>query len=43
MLMALFVFAQWWKLTTKKIFGYIINIYFKFSEKLDNVYDNFKD
>jgi hypothetical protein len=41
--MALFMFAKWWKFTTRKTFGCIINIYFKFSQKLDNVYDDFKD
>jgi hypothetical protein len=30
MLMAFFEFAVWWKFTTKKIFGNIINIYLKF-------------
>ncbi len=34
MLMALFMFAKWWRFTTKKnkINGYIINIYFKISK-----------
>jgi hypothetical protein len=42
--MALFMFVEWWKFTTKnKIFGYMINIYFKFSKRLDKVYDDFKD
>ncbi len=27
----------------KITFGYIINIYFKFSKKLDKIYDDFKD
>jgi hypothetical protein len=27
----------------QKIFGYIINIYFKFSKKLNMVYDPFKN
>jgi hypothetical protein len=33
MLMALFMFKKWWKVTTKKPLGYIIDIYFKFSKK----------
>ncbi len=37
------LFAKWWKFTNKKTFGYIINIYRKFSKKLDKVYDDFKD
>jgi hypothetical protein len=42
--MALFMFVEWWKFTTKFfIFGYMINIYFKFSKRLDKVYDDFKD
>jgi hypothetical protein len=41
MSIAFFVFAQWWKLTTKKIFGYII--IFLIFKKLDKVYDNLKD
>jgi hypothetical protein len=28
---------------TRKTFGYIIDIYFKISKKLDKVYDDFKD
>jgi hypothetical protein len=43
MLMALFMFTKWWKFTTKKKFSYIINTYFKFSKKLDKVYDDFKN
>ncbi len=43
MLMAFFMFAKWWKFTTKKTFGYIISIYFKFSKELDKVYDDIKD
>jgi hypothetical protein len=35
--MALFMFA------TKKIFGYIMNIYLKISKTLDKVYDELKD
>jgi len=42
MLMAFLMFAKWWKFTTKK-FSYIINFYFKFSKKLDKVYDDFKE
>ncbi len=42
MLMALFMFAKWWKLTTEKTFGYIVNIYFKISKKLDKVYNDLK-
>jgi hypothetical protein len=41
--MAIFMFAKWWKFTTKKTFGSIINIYFKISKTLDKVYDDFKD
>jgi hypothetical protein len=41
--MAIFMFAKSSKFTTKETFGYIINIYFKFSKKLDKVYDHFKD
>ncbi len=43
MLMAFFMFAKVWKLTITKTFGYIINNYFKFSKKLDKVYDDLKD
>ncbi len=43
MLIALFMFRKWWKFTTKKTFGYIINIYFKFSKNLDKVNDDLKD
>jgi hypothetical protein len=41
--MALFMFAKVWKLTIKETFGYIINNYFKFSKKMDKVYDDLKD
>jgi hypothetical protein len=41
--MALFMFAKWWKFTTKKTFGYIIDIFFLNSKRLDNVYGDFKD
>jgi hypothetical protein len=41
--MAFFMLAKWWKFTTKKTFGYIINIYFKISKIVDKVYDDFKD
>jgi len=41
--MAFFMFAKWWKFTTKKTFSYIISIYFKFSKELDKVYDDIKD
>jgi hypothetical protein len=41
--MALYMFEKWWDFTTKKTFGYIINIYFKISKKLDKFYDNIKD
>jgi hypothetical protein len=42
--MALFMFAKWWKFSTKKpLNGYIINIYLKISKTLDRVYDDFKD
>jgi hypothetical protein len=34
MLMVFLMFAKWWKFITKKII-YIINIYFKFSNKFD--------
>ncbi len=43
MLMAIFMFAKWWKFTTRKTFGYVTNSYLKFSNKLDKVYDDFKD
>ncbi len=43
MLMALFMFAKMWKLTIKETFGYTINNYFKFSKKMDKVYDDLKD
>jgi len=43
MLMALLMFAKWWKFTTKETFSYIINIYFKISKKLDKVYNDLKD
>ncbi len=43
MLMALFMFAKVWKLTIKETFGYTINNYFKFSKKMDKVYDDLKD
>jgi len=44
MLMAFFMFAKWWKFTTKKpLNGYITNIYFKISKTLDKVYNDFKD
>jgi hypothetical protein len=43
MLMALLMFAKWWKFTTKETLSYIINIYFKFSKKLDKVYNDFRD
>jgi len=36
------MFAKWWKFITKKI-NYIINIYFKFFEKMDNVYNDLKE
>jgi hypothetical protein len=43
-MMALFMFVKWWKFTRKnKNFGYMINIYFKFSNELNKVYDDFKD
>ncbi len=41
MLMALFMFAKWWKIHHQKNFGYIIDIYFKSSKKIDKVYDDF--
>jgi hypothetical protein len=41
--MAFFMCGYWWKFTTKKTFSYIINIYFKFSKKLDKVFDDFED
>jgi hypothetical protein len=41
MLMALFMFATWWKFITKQN-SYIINIYMKFSKKMDNVYNDLK-
>jgi hypothetical protein len=34
MLMVILMFAKWWKFITKKL-NYIINIYFKFSNKFD--------
>jgi hypothetical protein len=43
MSMALLMFAKWWKFITKKTIHYIINIYFKFSKKLDKVYNDLKD
>jgi hypothetical protein len=43
MLMGFFMFSKWWKFTTKKTFGYIINIYSTFSKKMDKVYDDLKD
>jgi hypothetical protein len=33
MLIALLMFAKWWKFTAKKRLSYIINVYFKFSKK----------
>jgi hypothetical protein len=42
MLIALLMFAKWWKLTTRKTFGYIVNIYLKFSKKMDKVYNDLK-
>jgi hypothetical protein len=42
MLMAFFMFTNWWKFTIKT-FGYIINIYLIFSNKLDKVYDALED
>jgi hypothetical protein len=42
MLMVFLMFAKWWKFITKKI-NYIINIYFKFFEKMDNVYNDLKE
>ncbi len=33
-LMALFMFAKWWKFTMKEKFNYIINIFFNFQKKL---------
>ncbi len=43
MLMAFLMFTKWWKFTMKKRLDYIINIYFKFSKKLDKVYNDLKD
>jgi chromate transport protein ChrA len=37
------MFAKWWKLTTKKTRGYIINTYFQIFKFFDKVYDNLKD
>jgi len=37
------MFAKWWKLTTKKTRGYIINTYFQIFKIFDKVYDNLKD
>jgi hypothetical protein len=37
------MFTKWWKFMTRKTFGYIIDIYFKMSKKLDKVYDDLKD
>ncbi len=42
MLMAFLLFAKWWKFNTKKT-SYIINIYFKISKKMDNVYNDLKE
>jgi hypothetical protein len=41
--MAFFMFAKWKSTTEKKTFGDIINIYIKFSKKLDKVYVELKD
>jgi hypothetical protein len=40
--MAFFMFAKWWKFTKKEP-NYIINIYSKFSKKMDKVYNDLKD
>ncbi len=41
-MMVLFMFVKWWKFTTKKL-NYITDICFKFSKKLNKVYNNLKD